>query len=124
MLEDELYEGYNDETVAELEGITDKVTDLSYTKLEYPAILFKEGFQLPTHKVMLISNMVKSSAGGIKKDISLYYNNNGEIYKLGMLSGHQIMHLLDIVPKDSIIGFYNDGSQLHGDKIYTLCSFF
>ena len=59
MNEEELYVGYDEDTVNEIEGITDKVTDLSYTKLEYPAILFKEDFQLPKHKILLISNMVK-----------------------------------------------------------------
>lgn len=124
MYEDGLYEGYEEEQVDELEGITDRVTDLSFTNLEYPAILFKNGFKFPKHKVMVISNMVKSSAGNTKKDISLYFQNEGEIYKIGMLSGHQVMHLLDIVPKDQLTAFYNDGTLLEGDRIYTLCSFF
>lgn len=124
-MNEELYEGYDEERVEELEGITDKVTDLSYTKLEYPAIVFKYGSKLPKHKVILISNMVKSSAGNGKKDISLYFHNDdGDLYKIGMLSGHQVEHFLSIVPKDSLIGFYDDGTRLIGDRIYVLCSFF
>lgn len=122
-MNEELYEGYDEEKVEELEGITDKVTDLSYTKLEYPSIVFKYGSKLPTHKVMLISNMVKSSAGTGKKDITLYFNNEGDIYKIGMLSGHQVEHFLNIVPKEQLIGFYDDGTRLEGDRIYVLCSF-
>ena len=124
MNEDELYEGYEDEHVSEIEGITDKVTDLSYTNLQYPAIIFKEGFKLPKHQVAVISNMVKSAMGNASKDISLYFQNEGDLYRVGMLTGQQIMHLLNIVPRDQIDAFYDDGSKLNGDKIYCLCSFF
>lgn len=123
MNEDSVYEGYSEDKVAEIEGITDNVTDLSFTNLSYPAIIFKEGLKMPKHKVMAISNMVKSAMGNAKKDITLYFQNNGELYKMGMLSGQQIMSLLQIVPREQLIAYYNDGSLLVDGKIYVLCSF-
>lgn len=123
MQEDVLYDGYDEERVGEIEGITDKVTDLSYTNLSYPAIVFKEGFKLPKHKVVAISNMVKSSAGSAKKDITLYFQNEGELYKMGMLSGQQVESFLSIVPREWLDAFYDDGSLLEGGKIFVLCSF-
>ena len=78
---------------------------------------------MPKHKVMAISNMVKSAMGNAEKDITLYFQNNGELYKMGMLSGQQIMSLLQIVPREQLIAYYNDGSLLVDGKIYVLCSF-
>lgn len=118
-----MYDGYEEGTVKEIEGITDKVSDMSFTGISYPAIVFKEGFKLERHKVVVISNMVKSQAGNMSKDITLYFQNNGELYKMGTLSGFQIMSLLDIVPRDSLLAFYSDGKLLEGSLIYTLCSF-
>ena len=123
MYEDDVYEGYDEEQLEELEGITDKVTDLSFTNLSYPAIIFKEGMKMPKHKVIAISNMVKSALGNATKDITLYFQNGGELYKMGMLSGQQIMSLLEIVPRDQWLAYYNDGSLLVDGKIYVLCSF-
>lgn len=118
-----MYDGYEEGTVKEIEGITDKVSDMSFTGISYPAIVFKEGFKLERHKVVVISNMVKSQAGNMTKDITLYFQNNGELYKMGTLSGFQVMSLLDIVPRDSLLAFYSDGQLLEGSLIYTLCSF-
>lgn len=121
--DESVYDGYSEDSVKEIEGITDKVTDLPYTNLSYPAIIFKDGLRLPTHKVTSISNMVKSSAGSAKKDITLYYQNGGDLYKMGMLSGQQIDSLLSIVPRDQIDAYYDDGSKLEGGKIFVLCNF-
>lgn len=124
MYDEEVYGGYDeDSAVKEIDGITDKVTDLSFTNLSYPAIVFNDGIQLPKHKVVAISNMVKSSAGNAVKDISLYFQNEGNIFKMGMLSGNQIMPLIDVVGVDSIKGFYMDGTPLVGNRIYVLCNF-
>lgn len=121
--DDELYEGYEEGVVNDIEGITDSISDLSYTGISFPAIIFGEGFRLERHKASVIRNMVESNASGFVKDISLYYTNNGELYRLGAISGYQVMPLLDIVPMELITAYYSDGTPLNGSLIYTLCSF-
>lgn len=123
MFEEETYEGYEEGTVEEIEGITDKVTDLSFTNVSYPAVIFKSGTELPKHKVVAISNMVKSNSGNSVKDITLYFQNEGQLFKLGMLSGQQIMPLIDIVGVESLQAYYSDGTPLSGNNIYVLCNF-
>lgn len=102
-------------------GITDRVTEYTYTKLEYPCILFNEGFSAPMHKLTVVSNMVKSNAGD--KDISLYMRKGDDIFKLGMLSGSQIEAFLDIMGVGSVKGYLDENTLLEGDKLYTLYSF-
>lgn len=105
--------------VKDIEGITDKVTEFTYTNLEYPCIMFKEGFSCPQHQMKVISNMVKTNTPD--KDTSLYFMNGGELFKLGMLSGQQIDPLLELVGVDSLVAYYDADTKLEGDKIYTLC---
>lgn len=107
------------ESVDEIKGITDKVTDFTYTDIEYPSIVFNDGFSCPKHKMKVISNMVNNSEEG--KDTSLYFINGGGLFKLGMLSGKQIESLLELVGVDNVFGYYLDGTRLDGDRIYTLC---
>lgn len=106
-------------SVDDIHGITDKVTEFTYTKMEYPCIMFKEGFSCPQHQMKVISNMVKTNTPD--KDTSLYFLSGGEMYKLGMLSGQQIDPLLELVGVDNLVGYYDSETRLEGDRIYTLC---
>jgi translation initiation factor 2B subunit (eIF-2B alpha/beta/delta family) len=116
--EDEVYDGYSEDAVEDIKGITDSVTDLSFTNIAYPAIVILETLKLQEHKVKVISGMTQTSAG--KKDISLYYQHEGELYKLGALSGMQIMPFFDIVPTEFVKAYYTDGTPLEGAAVYTL----
>lgn len=121
---DDIYSGYDEDgSVGEISGITDKVTDYTYTGLSYPCVIFKQGTSLEKHKVNIISNMVKSSVSGVLKDISLYFENAGQLYKLGMIAGIQVDALIEIAGRDSLIAFNEQNIELKGSLIYTLCSF-
>ena len=121
--EEELYEGYSEDSgVREIEGITDTVTDYTYTNLAYPCIIFKNGVKLEKHRIQVISNMVKSNATGVVKDISLYFSNEGQLYKLGEIGGIQVSPLIDIVGRDNLIAFLDKDTELKESLIYTLCS--
>lgn len=120
--DDEVYEGYVEDEVSEMEGITDKVTNYTYTKLEYPCLLFRKGVQLEKHKVQVVSNMVNSKTLGSTKDISLYLSNNGELFKIGKISGVQVLPLLEIIGEENLQGFLDKDTELKGSLIYTLCS--
>ncbi len=120
--DEEVYEGYVEDKVSEMEGITDKVTNYTYTKLEYPCLLFRKGVQLEKHKVQVVSNMVNSKTLGSSKDISLYLSNNGELFKIGKISGVQVLPLLEIIGEENLQGFLDKDTELKGSLIYTLCS--
>lgn len=120
--DEEVYEGYVEDEVSEMEGITDKVTNYTYTKLEYPCLLFRKGVQLEKHKVQVVSNMVNSKTLGSNKDISLYLSNNGELFKIGKISGVQVLPLLEIIGEENLQGFLDKDTELKGSLIYTLCS--
>lgn len=123
-MSDSFYEGYSEDEieVKEIEGITDTVTDYTFVGLTYPCIIFKEGFTLEKHKVQVISNMVNSVSKGVKDDIAIYFNNNGDLYKLGEINGLQVSSLIDIVGRDNLMAFMYKGEELKGSLIYTLCS--
>ena len=101
-------------------GISDKVTEFTYSNLEYPCIVFREDFSCPKHKLRAVSNMVK--AKGVEKDINLYFTDKGELFKMGMLSGLQVNPFLEIIGCESVIGFYDENTKLENDRLYTLCT--
>ena len=122
--EEKIYDGYDeDREVKEIKGITDKVTDYTFTDISFPCVIFKSGLRLEKHKVKVISNMVKSSTGSLGKDITLYFaKDDSQLYKMGMLSGIQISSLIEIVGLDNLDAFYDKSTKLTGSLIYTLCT--
>lgn len=118
---------YNEEDFGEksveMQGITGKVTPYTFTGVTYPCVLFKEDFNCPRHKLTVISNMVKSG-GKLNKDISIYFLQKGDVFKIGSLSGFQINAFIDLVGKENLTGFYDKDTQLSGDKLYTLNTVF
>lgn len=120
---DDVYEGYSeDKEVKEIKGITDTVTDYTYTDLSYPCIIFKKGIKLERHKVQVISNMVKSTTQGIVKDIALYFSNADQLYKLGNINGFQVSPIIDIAGRENLIAYLDKNTRLDDSLIYTLCS--
>lgn len=109
----------DESVVDDIHGITDTVTNYTYTNLQYPCIIFKEGFTLKSHKWRVISNMVK--AIDKDKDTALYFKDNGNMVKLGSLSGRQVESFLELVGCENLLGYYLDGTKLEGDRLYTLC---
>lgn len=109
----------DEDRVEDIHGITDTVSKFTFTKLEYPCIMFREGFTCPQHQMKVISNMVKTNSPD--KDTSLYFETGGEMFKLGMLSGRQIDPLLELVGVENLVGYYDSDTKLEGDRIYTLC---
>lgn len=114
-------DGTDESEVKDIHGITDTVTEYSYSNLQYPCIIFVEGFKCPKHKMQVLSNMIKSK--GIIKDISLYFRQLDGVYKIGEIGGIQVNSLLDCIGVDSLLGFYDESTELIGSKLYALCSF-
>lgn len=125
-LEDEdVYDGYSEEGESKgIKGITDTVTDYTYTSLSYPCLIILKNVKLEKHKVLVLSNMVKSKITGVDKDITLYFTNtDGQLYKLGMVGGVHAMPIIDLVGRENLTAFMQENKELTGSLIYTLCSF-
>ena len=115
------FDFYEGDCIDEVEDVDEEVSNYAFTGMSYPCIIFKDDFSCPKHKLTVISNMVKS--GNMSdKDISLYFHNNGELFKLGSLSGVQLGAFIDLVGVDSIDGYLEGGVKLEGDRVYTLCT--
>lgn len=104
----------------EIKGITGDVTDFTYTNLEYPCIVFNDDFKCPKHQLTVIKNMVNSTIGG--KDISLYFRNEGDLFKIGMIDGLQVTAFLEVVGLSNVKGFFSKDVKLENDRLYTLCT--
>lgn len=118
------FEFYGEDTTEqgekEIAGITGKVTGFTYTGVSFPCIVFKDSFSCPKHQLNVISNMVKSQLA--TKDISLYFANKGETYKIGMIDGIQLEAFLEIVGEDNVTAYLSEEEKLEGSMIYSLCT--
>lgn len=113
-------EDEDSDSTQEINGISGTVTDFTFTNLSYPCIVFKDGFTCPKHQMQVISNMVKTVND--VKDISLYFVENNELYKIGMISGLQVSSFLEIIGTDNVYGYYDKDTRLENSKLYTLCT--
>lgn len=119
--EEDVYDGEEEYTGEEdIEGVTDEVTSYTYTNLEYPCIVLNDDFTCPKHKLEVLSRMVKMSDREIK-DIALYMSNEGDLYKIGSLSGTQMKAFYQIIGEDNVRVFFSEEKELLGDKKYVLC---
>lgn len=113
-------EEYNENSPNEIKGITDKVTSYTYTGMSYPCMVIKDTFVCPKHRMLVIKNMVKKSA--MDKDISLYYAQGAELFKLGNISSSQIKVFIEMVGKEHIEGYLSEKESLSDDLLYILYS--
>lgn len=111
-------EEYNEEQVDDIKGITDKVTSYTYTGMDYPCMVIKESFVCPKHRMLVIKNMVKK--GEVEKDISLYYAQGTDLFKLGMLSSSQVKVFIEMVGVDNLEGYLSEKEGISGDMLYIL----
>ena len=118
--EEDFYDNEDISEDTEITGITDTVVSYTFTGMEYPCVIFKDDVAFPEHKMLVLSKMLKM--GSPDKDISIYFIKEGELYRIGKLSGLQMRAFLQIVGEDSIKVFYEEGYELLGDKIYVLCA--
>lgn len=118
--ESSFYKGC-EESSEEVEGITGQVSSFTFTNINYPCFIFKEGSEIPKYKLRIVANMVKS--GNMQdKDTSLYFIQNGDLYKIGSLSGLQIMGFIDLIGADNMIGYASKDEKLEGASLYCLCT--
>lgn len=118
--ESSFYDGCK-ESSEDVEGITGQVSSFTFTNINYPCFIFREGSEIPKYKLRIVANMVKS--GNMQdKDTSLYFMQNGDLYKIGSLSGLQIMGFIDLIGIDNLIGYASKDEKLEGSSLYCLCT--
>lgn len=111
---EKIYEGYSETTVGEME---DRVSRYAKAGLNFPCLVIKKGFNAQKHRWMLISNIVKSSK---KSDVGLYLDQGDKKMKLGTVGGSQVRTLIEILGEDNLSGYYDDGRELAGSKLFVL----
>lgn len=111
---EKIYEGYSEATKGEME---ESVSRYAKAGLNFPCLVIKQGFNAQKHRWMLISNIVKSSK---KSDVGLYLDNGDKKKKLGTVGGSQVRTLIEILGEDNLSGYYDDGRELVGSKLFVL----
>lgn len=111
---EKIYEGYSETTAGEME---EHVSRYAKAGLNFPCLVIKKGFNAQKHRWMLISNIVKSSK---KSDVGLYLDNGDKKMKLGTVGGSQVRTLIEILGEDNLSGYYDDGRELVGSKLFVL----
>lgn len=111
---EKIYEGYSETTKGEME---ESVSRYAKAGLNFPCLVIKKGFNAQKHRWMLISNIVKSSK---KSDVGLYLDNGDRKMKLGTVGGSQVRTLIEILGEDNLRGYYDDGGELVGSKLFVL----
>ena len=111
---EKIYEGYSETTAGEME---ESVSRYAKAGLNFPCLVIKKGFNAQKHRWMLISNIVKSSK---KSDVGLYLDQGDKKMKLGTVGGSQVRTLIEILGEDNLSGYYDDGRELTGSKLFVL----
>lgn len=115
-------ENSEEDYVREIKGVTDKVSEYVYSNMEFPCICLKPDIVLPKYKWVAISKLVK--LGSPDKSIFVYIHRNGELYKLGALSGVQVKAFIEVAGLENIFGYHNKDIILKDDRVYVLASSF
>ena len=111
---EKIYEGYSETSKGEME---ESVSRYAKADLNFPCLVIKQGFNAQKHRWMLISNIVKSSK---KSDVGLYLDNGDKKMKLGTVGGSHVRTLIEILGEDNLSGYYDDGRELVGSKLFVL----
>lgn len=114
----EFNDDLDDDKVEGIRGITDEVSKFSYVDMDFPFICLQGNIQMPKHKWIIVSKLVKQVSSD--KGISFYIQRGGNIYKAGSLARSQVKALIDIVGLENLFGFYSKDKKLEGDRLYVL----
>lgn len=118
ILDGVVVEESQEKDIEKASGNIDTSSKYANTSLKYPCLVVREGFSMPKHKWVLVSNVIKSAKGS---DIGIYLEKNkNELMKLGTIGGVQVKMLLNVFGEVNLFGYYDDGRLLEGDRLYVL----
>lgn len=110
------------EEVEEKPKTSDKgVERYSSTTVSYPCFILDSRMEFPKHVISALSRMIESSLS-LDNLIKVYIDNKGELLSLGGISSVQVKATIDLLGRDAITAYYEEGYLLKGDLIYTLSS--
>ena len=93
----------------------------SSTTVSYPCFILDSRMEFPKHVISALSRMIESSLS-LDNLIKVYIDNRGELLSLGGISSVQVKATIDLLGRDAITAYYEEGYLLKGDLIYTLSS--
>lgn len=110
------------EEVKEEPKTVDKgVERYSSTTVSYPCFILDSKTEFPKHVISALSRMIESSLS-LDNLIKVYIDNEGELLSLGGISSVQVKATIDLLGRDAITAYFEEGYLLKGDLIYTLSS--
>lgn len=110
------------EKVKEEPKIVDKgVERYSSTTVSYPCFILDSKTEFPKHVISALSRMIESSLS-LDNLIKVYIDNEGELLSLGGISSVQVKATIDLLGRDAITAYFEEGYLLKEDLIYTLSS--
>ena len=110
------------EKVKEEPKTVDKgVERYSPTTVSYPCFILDSKTEFPKHVISALSRMIESSLS-LDNLIKVYIDNKGELLSLGGISSVQVKATIDLLGRDAITAYFEEGYLLKEDLIYTLSS--
>lgn len=110
------------EEVKEEPKTVDKgVERYSFTTVSYPCFILDSKTEFPKHVISALSRMIESSLS-LDNLIKVYIDNEGELLSLGGISSVQVKATIDLLGRDAITAYFEEGYLLKEDLIYTLSS--
>lgn len=93
----------------------------SSTTVSYPCFILESKTEFPKHVISALSRMIESSLS-LDNLIKVYIDNEGELLSLGGISSVQVKATIDLLGRDAITAYFEEGYLLKEDLIYTLSS--
>lgn len=101
--------------------VVNTVERYSSTELSYPCFVLDGSEVFPKHIISGLTKMIESSLT-VEDTIKVYVSINGNLSSIGGVSSVQVKAIIDLLGRDKITAYYEEGYILKGDLIYTLSS--
>lgn len=101
--------------------VVNTVERYSSTDLAYPCFVLDGSEVFPKHIISGLTKMIESSLT-VEDTIKVYVSINGNLSSIGGVSSVQVKAIIDLLGRDKITAYYEEGYILKGDLIYTLSS--
>ena len=119
LVEDE--EDYAPQDAEPEKEVVNTVERYSSTELSYPCFVLDGSEVFPKHIISGLTKMIESSLT-VEDTIKVYVSINGNLSSIGGVSSVQVKAIIDLLGRDKITAYYEEGYILKGDLIYTLSS--
>lgn len=117
LVEDE--EDYTPQDAEHEKEVVNTVERYSSTDLSYPCFVLDGSEVFPKHIISGLTKMIESSLT-VEDTIKVYVSINGNLSSIGGVSSVQVKAIIDLLGRDKITAYYEEGYILKGDLIYTL----